>query len=186
MKCFTCVPASAVIYLLENGKLEHLGDFSEPEMTLQYLDVKDIQTRKTGKNYFNYPLFFTIKSETHPYLNQLECWEDVEWTIHFDVKEEDNSITYLTHNLDHIFLVEPIFKTEEETLDYEDSDKVMLGDELKDNWFNNLPMNQEEIQHAIKSGYMMEGVIDMIKSENVTIIQRTEDYINELKHRLNK
>ena len=47
-------------------------------------------------------------------------------------------------------------------------------------------MNQEEIKHAIKSGYMMEGVIDMIKSENVTIIQRTEDYINELKHRLNK
>ena len=188
MKCFTCVPASAVTYLLEKGKLDHAGYFTDCEMAPTYLDIKDIQTATTGKDYFNYPLFFTVKTETNPYLELIESWEDVEWTIHFEVKEGDNAMCYLAEDIDYLFLNLPVYHTGEEVNELLDNgtSKNISQTELKENWTKNLPLSKEELEKNIGLGYFIEGVIDAIKAENVTTIQRTSDFLQGLRHQASK
>ena len=186
MKCFTCVPASAVTYLLEKGKLDHAGYFTDYEMTPAYLDIKDIQTATTGKDYFNYPLFFTVKAGTNPYLELIESWEDVEWTIHFEVKEGDNAMCYLGEDIDYLFLNLPIYRTDEEHHEFEELGLDLNQTELKENRTKNLPLSKEELEKHIGLGYFIEGVIDAIKAENVTTIQRTSDFLQGLRHQASK
>ena len=186
MKCFTCVPASAVTYLLEKGELDHTAYFIDYEMTPAYLDIKDIQTATTGKDYFNYPLFFMVKTETNPYLELIESWEDVEWTIHFEVKEGDNAMCYLGEDIDYLFLNLPIYRTDEEHHEFEELGLDLNQTELKENWTKNLPLSKEELEKHIGLGYFIEGVIDVIKAENVTTIQRTSDFLQGLRYQASK
>lgn len=54
--------------------------------------------------------------------------------------------------------------------------------ELKENWTKNLPLSKEELEKHIGLGCFIEGVIDAIKAENVTTIQRTSDFLQGFEH----